>query len=134
MSTIPEIVAAHHSDMKTLCLSLITNKVVMEGDEGAPVATHAEVLEAVEQRSAQMQELVKQIVATMKTEFLPKLPNLSRVSHHVPLKAKRTFYESFEEFEDEQNEAFRWSNIVVGCALVGAGALVGFLAHNRRGR
>jgi len=34
MSTIPEIVAAHHCDMKTLCLSLVTNKVVMEGDEG----------------------------------------------------------------------------------------------------
>ena len=33
MSTVPEIVAAHHSGMKVVCLSLITNKVVIKGDE-----------------------------------------------------------------------------------------------------
>jgi purine-nucleoside phosphorylase len=32
MSTVPEIVAAHHCNMQVLCLSLITNKVVMGGD------------------------------------------------------------------------------------------------------
>jgi hypothetical protein len=70
--------------MQTLCLSLITNKVVMEGDEGAPIATHAEVLEAVETRSVQMQTLVRQIVATLKMDVLPKTPLLRKISTLVP--------------------------------------------------
>jgi hypothetical protein len=70
--------------MQTLCLSLITNKVVMEGDEGAPIATHAEVLEAVEKRSVQMQTLVRQIVATLRKEVLSKAPPLRKISTLVP--------------------------------------------------
>jgi hypothetical protein len=70
--------------MQTLCLSLITNKVVMEGDEGAPIATHAEVLEAVEKRSVQMQTLVRQIVATLRKEVLAKAPPLRQISTLVP--------------------------------------------------
>jgi purine-nucleoside phosphorylase len=84
MSTIPEVVAAHHCELKVLCLSLITNKVVMEGDEGATVATHAEALEAVQARSVQMQTLVKEIVANLSKEILPKLPPLRQVSLLVP--------------------------------------------------
>lgn len=80
----PEIVTAHHCNMQTLCLSLITNKVVMEGDEGAPIATHAEVLEAVETRSVQMQTLVRRIVATLKVDVLPKAPPLRKISTLVP--------------------------------------------------
>jgi superfamily II RNA helicase len=80
MSTIPEVVTAHHCSMQVLCLSLITNKVVMEGDEGAPVANHAEVLEAVAKRSVQMQELVKKIIEVLKREKLAKIPELSPVS------------------------------------------------------
>merc|ERR1719162_2260660 len=34
MSTIPEIVTAHHCGMKVIGLSLITNKVIMPGDTG----------------------------------------------------------------------------------------------------
>jgi Phosphorylase superfamily len=84
MSTIPEVVAAHHCDMKVLCLSLITNKVIMEGHEG-PVASHQEVLEAVEKRSTQMQALVKQIVAVLKRKILPELSDLMTVDLTVPL-------------------------------------------------
>jgi purine-nucleoside phosphorylase len=73
-----DMVAAHHCDIKVLCLSLITNKVIMEGHEG-PVASHQEVLEAVEKRSKQMQELVKQIVTVTKETILPDLPDLSQV-------------------------------------------------------
>ena len=79
MSTIPEVVAAHHCNMQVLCLSLITNKVIMQGDEG-PVATHAEVLEAVEKRSVEMQALVKQIVAVLQRKHLPDLPDLDPVN------------------------------------------------------
>lgn len=80
MSTIPEVVTAHHCGMQVLCLSLITNKVVMEGDEGAPVANHAEVLEAVGKRSVQMQGLVKKVIEVLKREYLPKVPDLSPVN------------------------------------------------------
>jgi purine-nucleoside phosphorylase len=83
MSTIPEVVAAHHCDMKILCLSLITNKVIMEGHEG-PVASHQEVLEAVGKRATQMQDLVKQIVKVLNRQILPDLPDLTPVDLTVP--------------------------------------------------
>jgi hypothetical protein len=99
MSTVPEVVAAHHCGMKTLCLSLITNKVVMgnttttsdttsttnydnddQDDDDGPAASHAEVLLAVEQRSLQMQALVRRIVTMAASDILPKLPPLATVS------------------------------------------------------
>jgi purine-nucleoside phosphorylase len=68
MSTIPELVAAHHSGMKVIGLSLITNKVVMPGDSG-PAANHKEVLEVAEQRANDMQALVKEIVNQLKSKL-----------------------------------------------------------------
>jgi len=82
MSTVPEIVAAHHSGMKVLCLSLITNKVLFEGTEG-PDASHEEVLEAVQERSLQLQTLVKTIVSIFEKEVLPSLPDLPPVTLDV---------------------------------------------------
>lgn len=83
MSTIPELTAAHHCGMKILCLSLITNKVIISGDEG-PAASHQEVLEAVEKRAIKMQSLVKAIVFNLNKEILPALPELPQVSLNVP--------------------------------------------------
>lgn len=97
MSTVPEIVTAHHCDMKTLCLSLITNKVVMDGDEGAPVATHQEVLEAVNKRSKQMQTLVKEIVKQIDKEVLRKLPPLRTISTMVPDDISKEFLSAKEQ-------------------------------------
>jgi len=128
MSTIPEIVAAHHCNMKTLCLSLITNKVVMTGDEGSPVATHQEVLDAVAKRSVQMQTLVQQIVATMKTEILPKLPDLPVVSLEVSKEMKNQFYG-----EQKSSNELELNQLLIGGALVAFGALIGLLAQ-RKGR
>lgn len=82
MSTVPEVVTAHHCNMQVLCLSLVTNKVIMEGDEGRPVATHAEVLEAVAARSVQMQTLVKEIIKVVSRESLGQIPDLPPVSLH----------------------------------------------------
>jgi purine-nucleoside phosphorylase len=83
MSTVPEIVAAHHSGMKVLCLSLITNKVVIDGDEGPP-ASHEEVLDAVNTRSEQIQSLVKEIVNELNTTgILDTLPELKEINLKV---------------------------------------------------
>jgi purine-nucleoside phosphorylase len=131
MSTIPEIVAAHHCNMKTLCLSLITNQVVMTGDEGAPVASHAEVLEAVAERSGQMQKLVQQIVATMNIEFLPTLPPLRKVSLLISDELKRNFdYDrSTKKYGVHTSNSF--STLLSGCTLVGVGIGIGLLLRQK---
>jgi purine-nucleoside phosphorylase len=85
MSTIPEVTAAHHSGMKVLGLSLITNKVVMPGDDSSAAASHEEVIDAVNKRSQQMQSFVKKIVEILKTEVLPTLPALKAISLTVPV-------------------------------------------------
>jgi len=77
MSTIPELVAAHHSGMKVIGLSLITNKVLLPGDTGV-APSHAEVLEVADRRAEQMQGLVKEIVNQLKPSLklmndLPKI-------------------------------------------------------------
>eukprot|EP00519_Triparma_laevis_P010996 CAMPEP_0182520020 /NCGR_PEP_ID=MMETSP1321-20130603/45401_1 /TAXON_ID=91990 /ORGANISM="Bolidomonas sp., Strain RCC1657" /LENGTH=324 /DNA_ID=CAMNT_0024728021 /DNA_START=432 /DNA_END=1406 /DNA_ORIENTATION=- len=83
MSTVPEVVAAHHCGIKVICLSLITNKVVMPGDSDTEAASHAEVLEAVQKRSTQIQELVKKVVVESRSyvDGIPDLPpiDLSKV-------------------------------------------------------
>jgi hypothetical protein len=136
----PEIVAAHHASLQTLCLSLITNQVVMTGDEGAPVATHAEVLEAVEQRSVQMVALVKGIVAQIKKEVLPKLPPLKKVSLIVPLDAADEFHfdqkvklvrrgSQLAEVKNSSNGQI--TQALLGAALVILGVVVGVRASRR---
>jgi len=91
MSTIPEVVASHHCNMKTLVLSLMTNKVIMTGDEGAPVATHDEVLQAVAQRTTQMEALVTHLVATLRDDVLPHLQSLTPVTLSLQPQAKREY-------------------------------------------
>lgn len=80
MSTVPEILAAHHSGLKVLCLSLITNKVIITGEEG-PAATHEEVLEATQKRAKQVQELVKEVVSCQEMQdFLNGLEDLKPIT------------------------------------------------------
>jgi purine-nucleoside phosphorylase len=83
MSTIPEIVAAHHCGMKVVGLSLVTNKVVLPGEvDGATHANHAEVIEVANQRAEQMQALVKEIVVGFQLE-LDKMPDLPKIECFV---------------------------------------------------
>jgi purine-nucleoside phosphorylase len=95
MSTVPEILAAHHSGMAVLCLSLITNKVVYydEDDDNddddkndgekkkkkVEHANHAEVLTAVQGRGAQMVQLVGEVVKKCDEVYLPKLDELNPI-------------------------------------------------------
>jgi|Transcript_84755 purine-nucleoside phosphorylase len=78
MSTIPEIVTAHHCGIKAIGLSLVTNKVKLPGDSDGGHANHAEVIEVANQRADQMQALVKEIVVGLKSE-LEKLPELPKI-------------------------------------------------------
>lgn len=85
MSTIPEVVAAHHAGMQVLCLSLITNIVVVD-DSNNEKANHEEVLEAGKQRSQQVQELVRTVVQSMGTTVLPQLKPLDEINLKIPRK------------------------------------------------
>jgi len=85
MSTVPEILAAHHSGMAVLCLSLITNKVVYYDEEEDETkkkvehANHAEVLTAVQGRGEQMVKLVGEVVKKCGEVYLPTLKELDPI-------------------------------------------------------
>jgi len=128
MSTVPEIVAAHHCNMQILCLSLITNKVDATGDEDVsthehgPVANHEEVLAAAQGRAQDMLGLVKKTVDIMAKEVLPQLPDLPKVSLAVP---ERSLY---------KDKKFSSLTLHIGstAVLIGAGALVGIALSRKR--
>merc|ERR1719354_751237 len=70
------MVTAHHSGMKVLVLSLITNKAVIEGSEG-PAASHEEVLDAVNSRSQNLQDLIQEVMKKFWMQsILGHLPDL----------------------------------------------------------
>jgi len=134
MSTVPEIVAAHHCSMQILCLSLITNKVVMAGDEDeedhGAVANHKEVLEAVQKRAEQIQALVKKTVEIIGKDILPGLPDLSKVSLETPAPLPKD-----NGSKDEEGKAWRvtisGNQLGFGAMLVATGAVIG-MAISRR--
>lgn len=121
MSTIPEVVTAHYCGMQVLCLSLITNKVVMEGDEGASVANHAEVLEAVGKRSVQMQGLVKKIIEVLNRNMLEKIKEL-------PIVDLQKAVDQHEQEKKEVTSAEKFGLEILLIAAATLGAVVGSIA------
>jgi purine-nucleoside phosphorylase len=57
MSTVPEVIVARHCGLKVLGLSMITNKAILPGDD-LPPANHKEVIEVVDMRTKDVQNLV----------------------------------------------------------------------------
>jgi hypothetical protein len=98
---------------------MVTNKVVMEGDEG-PVASHAEVLEAVQMRSVQMQSLVKGIIEVLSEDnFLEKIPESAPVS---------LYDGKFKTASPSPESVLKSETIIVGAVCLAAGILFGSLA------
>merc|ERR1719354_1065070 len=78
------MVTAHHSGMKVLVLSLITNKAVIEGSEG-PAASHEEVLDAVNSRSQNLQDLIQEVMKELYDGgILNNLPDLPQIDISIP--------------------------------------------------
>uniref|UniRef100_A0A7S2EFA2 purine-nucleoside phosphorylase n=1 Tax=Trieres chinensis TaxID=1514140 RepID=A0A7S2EFA2_TRICV len=128
MSTVPEIVAAHHCGVRVMCLSLITNKVIVTGDEG-PAASHGEVLDAVNKRSEQIQSLVKEVVELLSSSgYIAKIPDLPAVD--LSLKADGSSKKScLCPFNAALNAPGHC--ITMGCAMIAIGVIAGQMVLKR---
>jgi len=111
MSTIPEVVVAHHCGMKVICLSLITNKVIMPGDEATPAASHQEVLDSVNLRSKQIMSLVQELIHRMK-DYLADLPQFTPINLDLALQDQQT---------DQCSSTCRVFGIPLHCIYMSAG-------------
>jgi len=151
MSTVPEIVVAHHSGMKVICLSLITNKVVMpnNNEEEEKHANHEEVLDAVNSRSEQVQNLVKEVARLLECDgVLKSLPDLPPVTLDIgdavsaelpPMESISTT--SFDEKKSNDgtcpyhavNNIFNvpFHSLLIGGAMLTIGALFGATLSRR---
>lgn len=97
----------------------------MEGDEGAPVANHAEVLEAVGKRSIQMQGLVKTFIEVLKREQLSKIPALTPVNLKT---AELQFKE--QEVKKRAKNMISVETLLFGAACAIAGSLLTKMSRN----
>jgi len=73
MSTVFEVLTAAHASLPVLGFSLITNKCLATGDNGAQ-PNHAEVLEAVAATGTKLQDLVESFLRALKVEDFPTTP------------------------------------------------------------
>lgn len=73
MSTVHEIVAANHSGLKVLGLSLVTNRCLGRGETGlAP--SHQEVIDSINSVQNQVQHLVRAVVDQVDISSFPQSP------------------------------------------------------------
>lgn len=98
-----------------------------ESDHGA-VANHEEVLDAVQKRANQIQQLVKNTVAIIDRDVLPTLPDLSIVSLDIP--------DRVGDFNSKERHSESYvslgTHIALGAALVAAGAFIGAAVGSSR--
>ena len=100
----------------------------MEGDEGRPVASHAEVLEAVAKRSVQMQSLVKNIIKALDKEVLPNLPDLPPVD----LSQARIQHKKKKINEALRESKVSYETLAVGALLFMAGSMFSSMTKKSR--
>jgi hypothetical protein len=75
MSTVPEVITAKYCGMKILCLSLVTNKVVIEKQKDTKHATHEEVLEAAQEAGKHVQAIVEKCLTQKRIgAYIQNLP------------------------------------------------------------
>lgn len=76
MSTVPEVMVAHHCGLRVLALSMVTNCCVSDY-ESEGHANHAEVLEVAERRGKDMENYVE--------AMMPKIAALGMIPKMLPL-------------------------------------------------
>lgn len=67
MSTVHEVIVAHHAGMRCFAMSLISNQAVMDYDSEEK-ANHEEVLETGRLRAEQLEKLVSTMVAQLEQD------------------------------------------------------------------
>ena len=136
MSTVPEILAAHHAGMAVLCLSLITNKVVLYDDpEGeAEHANHEEVLAAVAGRGAQLVKLVSEVVNRVGKHYLAERKGLNPICLEVKDRVMGSRKEASRNDSGFSACPYHIAKgflngerkyVLLGCAIATVGAMVG---------
>ena len=79
MSTVPEVIVANHCGMKVLGLSLITNLVLLPGDERVP-PSHQEVLDAVKDTQQEIEDYVRAVISEIGRSYNSDTDTLSERS------------------------------------------------------
>jgi purine-nucleoside phosphorylase len=64
MSTAPEAIVAAHCGLKTIGLSIITNKALFPGEKGA-AACHEEVIETIEATQHDIEAFVRDLICAV---------------------------------------------------------------------
>lgn len=90
MSTIPEVLTAKYLGMKIMCLSLVTNKVVIAKEKETKHATHEEVLEAATSAGKDVQRIVEACLTKSRLgKYVSVLPDAPQLPPAPPMFSKQ---------------------------------------------
>ena len=71
MSTIPEVLVAHHCGIRVFAFSLITNECILE-DDSDKIANHEEVIATANQRQDKLKAFVSRMIIGIGQTMKPR--------------------------------------------------------------